>query len=240
MEPMKSFPELQSVLFVEDDPDTQAAVRFALQELHQLHLRICSTAREALHAATDFPASVLLLDVMMPEIDGASLLAGLRQSDIHRSTPAIFLTSLVDAEDLRYYRSLGVAGVISKPFDPLTLGERIVAILRDSQCTDSAPPPMDSELGALQRVFERELPQRLMKIRDVLEHCRNGSMSRPDCAHLWELIEDLRNTASTYGHHAIARNVQRAEQAAAALVLSPARNAGDFSKIERELQSWTF
>ncbi len=231
--------EIQSILLVEDDPDAQAAVRFALQELHQIHLRICSSAREALSAAADFPADVLLLDVMMPEIDGASVLAGLRQLAIHRDTPAIFVTSLVDPEDMRYYRSLGVAGVISKPFDPLTLGERIAAMLRDATACRTAPVPMTAELGALQRVFERELPQRLQRIRNVLARCRHpGPATRGDCVQLWELLDELRNAANTYGHREIAARAQRIEQTAASLVLSASRNTGDLLKLEMDLLGW--
>ncbi len=233
-----SFPELQSVLFVEDDPDAQAAVRFALQDMHQDHLRICSSGHEGLQAATGFAASVLLLDVMMPEIDGASVLAGLRQNDMHRLTPAIFLTSLVDPEDMRYYRSLGVAGVIAKPFDPLTLGERIVTILRESKGREVSPPAMVDELGALQRVFERELPAKLMKITDTLASCRSGPVTRASCIMLWELVEDLRNKACAYGHRKIATDLQRVEQTAARLVLSPVRSDGDFARMEMELLSW--
>lgn len=234
-----SFPEFGSVLFIEDDPDAQAAVRFALQDMHQVHLRICSSGHEGLQAAADFPADLLLLDVMMPEIDGASVLAGLRQLAIHRDTPAIFLTSLVDPEDMRYYRSLGVAGVIAKPFDPLILGDQIAAMLRDAATRETVLPPMTEELGALQRVFERELPLRLMRIRDALARCRHpGPVTRSDCVQVWELLDDLRNSANTYGHREIAERAQSIEQTAANLVLSASRSSGDLLKLEMDLLGW--
>lgn len=234
-----SFSEFASVLYVEDDPDAQAAVRFALQDMHEVHLRICSSAHEGLQAAADFPADLLLLDVMMPDIDGASVLAGLRQLAIHRDTPAIFLTSLVDPDDMRYYRSLGVSGVIAKPFDPLTLGAQIADILRDAGKREAVLAPMTEELGALQRIFERELPQRLLRIRDALVCCRHpGPVTRSDCVQVWELLDDLRNAANTYGHREIAERAQRIEQAAAGLVLSASRSTGDLLKLEMDLLAW--
>ncbi len=229
--------EIHSVLFVEDDPEAQVAVRFALQEVHGIHLRICSSAREALQAATDYPATVLLLDVMMPEIDGATVLAGLRQNELHRTTPAIFLTSLADPDDVRYYRSLGAAGVISKPFDPLTLGQQIGEILAADDEGDAAFPPLTRELDALHRVFERELPQRLENIRAALRRCRVGPLTRADCAVLWDLVEELRNAAAAYGHHRIAHEALRIEQAAASMVLNPERSTGDLLQIEIGLLS---
>lgn len=232
-----SLPDIHSVLFVEDDPDVQAAVRVALQQKHGVHLRICSSAREALQAAGDFPASLLLLDVMMPEIDGVTLLAGLRQKELHRSTPAVFLTSLSHPEDVRYYRSLGITGVIPKPFDPARLGQQLAEIVADRADADESPPPMAEELMVLQRVFERDLPQRLESIRGALQRCRVGTVSRADCARLWELVEELRNAANTFGHDRIGREALRIEQAAAALVLNPGRNMADLLKIELGLLS---
>lgn len=231
--------DIQSVLFVEDDTDTQAAVRFALQDLHQIHLRVCSSAHEALQAAADFRANLLLLDVMLPEIDGPTVLAGLRQNALHRDTPAIFLTSLVQPDDLRYYQSLGVAGVISKPFDPLTLADRIAAILGAMPDVQPSPPAMPEELDMLHRVFARELPIKLERIRGALQQCRTEPIARQECARLWELIEDLRNCASAYGNHRISSAARRAEQRVASLVLSPRRSSRDLLEIEMELMGWS-
>lgn len=230
--------EIRKVLCVEDDLDTQAAVRLALQGVHQLQLRLCSSARECLQAAAGFPADLLLLDVMMPEIDGPTLLAGLRQQPLHHHTPAIFLTSLVDPEDLRYYDSLGVAGVIPKPFDPMTLGERIIALLTDYRGAPPALPPLSAELEVLHRVFARELPVRMDRIRDALNQCRKGPVTRADCTQLWELIEDLRNSANAYGNHRISDAAYRAEQRVAGLVLSPERRLCDLLEIEMDLMGW--
>lgn len=231
--------DIQSVLLVEDDADTRAAVRFALWDLHQIYLRVCSSAREALQAAADFRAQLLLLDVMMPEIDGPTVLAGLRQNVMHRDTPAIFLTSLVQPDDLRYYQSLGVAGVIPKPFDPLTLADDIAGILGKLPDTQPSPPAMPEELDVLHRVFARELPVKLEHIRGALAQCRSEPVAREECARLWELIEELRTTASAYGNHRISMAARRAEQRVASLVLSPNRSPGDLLEIERELMSWS-
>lgn len=230
--------ELRKVLVIEDDLDTQAAIRFALQDLHQIHLRACSSAREGLQAGADYRADLLLLDVMMPEIDGPTVLAGLRQNEIHRDTPAIFLTSLVDPQDLRYYESLGVAGVIPKPFDPLTLGDRIMELLSRFDGMPDDLQPMSHELEVLHRVFARELPVRLSRIRDALTHCRRDPVTRADCAQLWEMIEELRNSASAYGNHKISNAARRAEQRVAGLVLSADRSARDLLEIEMDLMTW--
>lgn len=227
--------ELRKVLVIDDDLATQAAIRFALQDLHQVHLRICSSAREGLQAATGFQADLLLLGAMMPEIDGPTALAGLRQNELHHETPAIFLTSLVAPEDLQYYESLGVAGVIAKPFDPDTLGDRIVELLTIYDGMPADPPLLSSELEILHRAFSLELPLHLSRIRDVLDDCRNEPVTRASCARLWELIDDLRHSASAYGNHKISNAARRVEQRVAALVLSPDRRVRDLLEIEMDL-----
>ena len=231
--------ELRKVLVIEDDPDTQAAIRFALQQLHRVHLRTCSTAHEGLQAAAEFGADLLLLDVMLPDIDGPTVLAGLRQNALHRDTPAIFLTSLVDAEDLRYYESLGVAGVIVKPFDPLTLGDRITEILTIHEGRPADISPLSEELEVLHRVFARDLPVRLSRIRDAMKHCRRDPVTRSDCVRLWEMIEDLHSAARVYGNHQMSNAARRAEQRVAGLVLSTERSARDLLEIETDLMRWS-
>jgi len=72
---------------------------------------------------------VILLDVMMPELDGPATLDALRAHDDTRAIPVLFMTAKAQAGELTRYASLGVAGVIPKPFDPMTLHERVAAAL---------------------------------------------------------------------------------------------------------------
>jgi CheY-like chemotaxis protein len=75
-------------------------------------------------AATAAP-DLLLLDVMMPGLDGPSTLAALRMIEATAATPVIFMTAKVQAGEIAYYRSLGALDVIPKPFDPMELSEQI-------------------------------------------------------------------------------------------------------------------
>ena len=115
----------ERVLYVEDDPDIRAVAQMALEIVGGLTLKACGSGAEALQAAEGFRPDLLLLDVMMPGMDGPTTLAGLRQLAPTASTPVIFMTAKVQASEVAYYKSLGALGVIAKPFDPMTLAEQV-------------------------------------------------------------------------------------------------------------------
>jgi two-component system OmpR family response regulator len=116
---------LRFVLYVEDDPDIQSVAQMALELVGGFTLRTCSSGQEALAAARECVPDLLLLDVMMPDMDGMSTLAALRKLPNTATTPAIFMTAKVQASEVAHYKSLGALGVIAKPFDPMQLSQLV-------------------------------------------------------------------------------------------------------------------
>jgi two-component system OmpR family response regulator len=117
--------ELINVLYVEDDPDIQMVAQMALEVVGGLTLRSCSSGREAVLAAIDYTPDLILLDVMMPDMDGPATLAALRKLPRTATTPVVFMTAKVQAAEVSHYRSLGAVGVIAKPFDPMLLAQQV-------------------------------------------------------------------------------------------------------------------
>ena len=117
--------KLNTILYVEDEPNTQAFARMALETVGGFIVKICSSGEEALEKAADFNPDLLLLDVMMPGIDGTETLAELRKMSETSNTPVIFITSKTHKDDIAYLKSLGALDVITKPFDPITLAKLI-------------------------------------------------------------------------------------------------------------------
>jgi two-component system OmpR family response regulator len=117
--------ELKLVLYVEDDPDIQMVAQMALELVGGLTLRSCSSGREAIAAAPAFRPDLILLDVMMPDMDGPATLAELRKLPATASTPVVFMTAKVQAAEVAYYKTLGALGVIAKPFDPMLLAQQV-------------------------------------------------------------------------------------------------------------------
>ncbi|WP_426107255.1 response regulator [Massilia sp. TSP1-1-2] len=118
--------EIRLVMYVEDDPDIQMVAQMALEVVGGMTLRTCSSGQEALQAAAaGLNPDLILLDVMMPGLDGPATLAALRTIAATAATPVIFMTAKVQAAEVSYYKSIGAIGVIAKPFDPMLLAQQV-------------------------------------------------------------------------------------------------------------------
>ena len=116
---------LKRILLVEDDPDIQEVTTLLLSGIESFEVCACGSAAEALEAAAAFDPDLILLDVMMPGLDGHGAFAAFRQMPATAHTPVIFMTARVQPREIREYRDLGSLGVIPKPFDPDTLADTI-------------------------------------------------------------------------------------------------------------------
>ena len=112
------------VLFVEDDTDIRAVAQLALED-EGFKLTLCSSGQEAVDKAISLTVDLILLDVMMPDLDGPSTLLKLREFPHLANTPTIFMTAKVQHSEVKKYYAMGAVGVIAKPFDPMTLANEI-------------------------------------------------------------------------------------------------------------------
>jgi CheY-like chemotaxis protein len=114
---------------IDDEDDIREVGKLSLQLTEGwLVTTACGGATGAALALSMGPDAILL-DVMMPDMDGPSTLRALQAQDATKSIPVIFLTAKVQTADRQKFMQLGVRGIISKPFDPLTLGQQIKDVL---------------------------------------------------------------------------------------------------------------
>lgn len=119
-------PPLHHILYVEDDPDIRTVAQIALETVGGFTLTACPSGQEALDkVAGGYTPDLMLLDVMMPNMDGPSTLAALRRLAATANTPAVFMTAKVQAAEIAHYKSLGAIGVVAKPFDPMRLAQQV-------------------------------------------------------------------------------------------------------------------
>lgn len=119
---------LKHILLVEDDPDIQEVARMALESLGGFEVALASTGQEALDKFPTLHPDLVLLDVMMPGMNGPTTLARLRQTTTGAQTPVVFMTAKVQPHEVTQYKELGAIDVISKPFDPMTLSSQLLEI----------------------------------------------------------------------------------------------------------------
>ncbi|HEY9717115.1 MAG TPA: response regulator [Trichormus sp.] len=124
---------MNRVLLVDDDRSIRRIAQIALAEVGHFQVMLASTGQEALNLAQKEQPDLVLLDVMMPEMDGFAVLIKLQKDPTTSAIPVIFMTASVTEDEQLQYRTLGVRGVIVKPFDPMTLAEQIKHILSENE-----------------------------------------------------------------------------------------------------------
>lgn len=120
---MKS--ELDKILHVEDEPDIRTITKVALEKIGQLTVESCASGQDALDCINTFAPDMVLLDAMMPEMDGPEVLRRLQAREDTKNIPVVFMTAKVQSAEIEGYKSLGALDVISKPIDPMTLHQQL-------------------------------------------------------------------------------------------------------------------
>jgi two-component system OmpR family response regulator len=117
------------VLIVDDEPDIRRIAKLGLSRVGGMEVVEAANGAEALVRAKEDKPDAVLLDVMMPGLDGPSTLARLREDPATSGIPVVFLTAKAIAAELERLNVLGAAGVLTKPFDPMTLARELRALL---------------------------------------------------------------------------------------------------------------
>ena len=120
--------QLHKILMVEDDPDIQAVASLALEAVGGFEVAVYSGGREALERVDDLAPDLVVLDVMMPGMDGPTVLGLLRARPATALLPVVFMTAKAQAHEIATYKSLGALDVVTKPFSPMTLSDTLLAI----------------------------------------------------------------------------------------------------------------
>lgn len=120
--------ELKKITYVEDEPDIRAVAEIALTTIGGFSLDVCCSGTEALSKAPGFQPDLVLLDVMMPGIDGVETFRQLKSMPETQNIPVIFMTAKAQRHEVQEYKDHGAIDVIVKPFDPITLSDQISTI----------------------------------------------------------------------------------------------------------------
>ena len=125
---MTDMAALERVLYIEDEPDIRVVAEIALRQVGLLNVLTCSSGKEGLSRIHEFMPQLIILDVMMPGMDGPQILSKLREMPAFKETPVVFITAKVQPDEVEQFKQLGAADVISKPFNPMSLADDVRAI----------------------------------------------------------------------------------------------------------------
>ncbi len=120
-----SEPLLKRILVAEDEEDLREIARMALETFGKFTVKMCVSGNDAIAQAPGFKPDLILLDVMMPGLTGPATLTLLRKNPALVAVPVIFCTARAQKHEIKEYLALGAVEVITKPYDPIRLAERI-------------------------------------------------------------------------------------------------------------------
>ena len=121
-------PALKSLLYVDDDPDIREIVQMSLTLDGELTVLLSDEGERALSKMRAERPDLVVLDVMMPGMDGPAILARMRADAELAHIPVIFMTAKADAQEVARFRGMTAIGVIAKPFDPMVLSKQVMAL----------------------------------------------------------------------------------------------------------------
>ncbi|UUX50334.1 response regulator [Nisaea acidiphila] len=122
---------MHKILHVDDEKDIRSIAKLSLQSIGGFEVTSCESGREALGCLEAVSPDCILLDVMMPDLDGPATLLELRRRQDTVDIPVIFMTAETDAREVERLIELGAIGVIAKPFNPMQLSEEIKRVWTD-------------------------------------------------------------------------------------------------------------
>lgn len=130
-------PDALKILYAEDEPDIREIAKIALEDVGGFSVLYCMNGIEVLEIAkaNKFVPDLILLDVMMPKMNGPTTLQELRKIASFAEIPIVFMTAKIQANEIANYKSMGVIDVITKPFDPMTLAEILRTIWEKYKAT---------------------------------------------------------------------------------------------------------
>lgn len=118
---------LKRILYVEDDPNIAEVAIMTLEDFGDFDVHHCSSGIDAINTLPKYQPQLLLMDVMMPGMDGPETLSRIRKTEGGKNIPVIFMTAKAQTHEQQSYIEMGAVGVIVKPFDPETLCETLNA-----------------------------------------------------------------------------------------------------------------
>ncbi|GGB70137.1 response regulator [Shewanella inventionis] len=119
---------LEKILHIEDDESIRVIVDMALVDISGYTLVSCASGQDAINQVEQYTPNLILLDAMMPGMDGLQTLIELRKKSSYQQIPVVFMTARIQQSEQQEYLDAGAVAVIEKPFDPMSLGNQLATI----------------------------------------------------------------------------------------------------------------
>jgi diguanylate cyclase (GGDEF)-like protein len=205
-------PPLRTILYVEDNPNIRALARIAIERIGGFTLHACESGAEALAAIEGgLRPDLLLLDVMLPGMDGTTILEHLRRLPQTAGTPVIFMTAKAQTSEIAHFMSLGALGVITKPFQPTLLPKEIERLWNTGAANAAADDGIEDALDKFRARFIAGLPKQLGELQKLAQQMTTATgIEALHPAH--RVLHVISGTAGTFGFEELGDRARAVEQ----------------------------
>ena len=187
---------LKRILVVDDDPDLLAVVSLALSALGGFDVLSCATSCDALRMAAREDPDLILLDIVMPGVDGFGVLRGLREGEATSSIPIVMMSAAVQPHETPGYKALGCIGLVSKPFDPSALPEQLEELW--GRHVERRQEAHRREFEVLRHTYLSELGEKLRAMDDAVSALVAGGWDRARLEALYHLVHRMAGSSGLY------------------------------------------
>ena len=224
------------VLYADDEADIRGIIEYALEDEPDIVLELCESGQEALDKVTDFQPDLILLDVMMPGMDGPTTLNKLREHPATRNTPIIFVTAKVQANEVAQFKDMGAIDVIAKPFDPVILADHL---RKQLELTSQGKAHKKAEkFAALRQTFVADLGARLYTIDASWERIKAQSDDISAYEEMHRLVHSLVGSGMSFGFTELGTLAREIETIIAELMQAQRQlDAQNIEAVTRQLQT---
>ena len=234
---------LRTLLYVDDEPDLRIIVQTALNMAQGLTVHTAESGEQGLELARELQPDLLLLDVMMPGLDGPATLKRLRADPDLARIPVIFMTAKATPDNASRFRAMGASAVIAKPFDPMQLPAKVLSLW---QAIVAQPQPMSSDDGDQVRVREQvaRLAGKFLErtgaqtatLRQLSDGLQAGDAS--SVASMHEIAHKIHGSGAMFNFPAVSACAGEIERLSQNLLASePTINLASDTQIRRRLQA---
>lgn len=198
--------ELRKIMLVEDDDNIRAIATRTLEKLGGFKVTACPSGIDALNQISTDTPQLIIMDVMMPELSGIETLQKLKLREDTKDIPVIFSTARVQPSQVEEYKKMDVIGVISKPFDPMALGDLVKNIWLDyTQTQSTSPSPKEQTkknseaIASLFQAYANSFPEKLTNILDDWDKLHDKEITPQDWHRLHFNVHQLGGSSGSFG-----------------------------------------
>jgi CheY-like chemotaxis protein len=203
--------QLNHIFYIDDDLDILAVVKFALTKIGKFTVSTRSDSKLALLELANITPDLIMVDVMMPDMDGPTVINRIRTMPHLQQTPIVLTTAAVQNTDIENYKSLNVAGVLQKPFHSLDLVETIRGFWLEYQ---KSHPTLSPEIPSdLQADYLKTLNLYHKQLHTFLQQYQQATENRTDIENVAILAHKLIGSGATYGYPNISDSAQKLKNA---------------------------